>query len=844
MVNFDVTEILEKLSLDEKIGLLSGSDFWHTQTIPRLGIPSLRMCDGPNGIRGVRHFNPVPASCLPCGTALGALWDPDLVEAGGRLMGQEARAKGVHILLGPTVNIQRSPLGGRGFESYSEDPFLSGTLAAAQIRGIQAEGVATTIKHFVCNDQEHQRKAVNILVSERALREIYMMPFQVALRHSDPWGLMTSYNKVNGTHVSESSDLLQKVLLEEWSYKGFLLSDWFGTYSTSEAIRSGLDLEMPGPSTWRGFALKQALRSNKVAIWEIEDRVRRVLHLIKKGIESGIPEAAPDCVGDIDAARPLLRQLASSSIVLLKNDGNLLPLKKDKTVAVIGPNAKAFRIHGSGSAAVHATYAVSPYQGIKQKVTNVTYAKGVEDHKKLPLMNGLLRTPAGNVGYLMKFYAEPPSCQERKVIDAIENNDTMVYLTDYRHDSIDGYLYYSELEAYFEPEASGEYTFGLAVYGTAKLYVDGDIVVDNSRNQTLGDSFWGAGTREEKGTVNLTAGIRYKIQVDFGTAPTQSTSALGSTNMGAGGFRLGCALNVDAAAQLAAAVEIAGTADQVIICTGLNEDWESEGFDRETMKLPGLTDELIRRVCAVNPNTTVVIQSGTPVTMPWVHQVPAIVQAWYGGNETGNAIADVLFGDVNPSGKLPLSIPVCEEDNPAFLNSKSEAFRILYGEDIFVGYRYYEKVRRAVAFPFGHGLSFSDFSIQNLRLSECDTSGHVGENLTITVDVHNKSPVNGYEVVQVYVRQLHPSISRPMKELRGYKKVLVPSYSTVTVEILVVKQLATSFWDERKHMWIMEKDTYEVQVGSSSEEIAQTAEFEVLETQWWRETRKPDTQKS
>ncbi|OKL56237.1 hypothetical protein UA08_08539 [Talaromyces atroroseus] len=705
MADFNVEQVLEQLTLDVKISLLSGKDFWHTQPIPRLSIPSLRMCDGPNGIRGVRHFDPVPASCLPCGTALGALWDPELLEIGGQLMGEEARAKGIHILLGPTVNIQRSPLGGRGFESYSEDPVLSGTLAAAHIHGMQSKGVATTIKHFVCNDQEHERKAVNVIVSDRALREIYLMPFQVALQQCDPWGLMTSYNKVNGTHVN---------------------------------------LEMPGPSTWRGFALKQASRSNKVAPWDIDARARNMLKLLKRALESGIPEDGPDCVGDVEAAKPVLRQLASSSIVLLKNEGNLLPYKRDR------------------------------------------------------------RAPSGKSGYLMRFYAEPPSCTKlRQPISEVETTDTMVYLTDYRHKGIKGYLYYTELEAYFEPEYTGEYTFGLTVYGTGKLYIDGKL---------------------------LTAGTKHKILVDFGTAPTQTTSTLGSTNMGAGGFRLGCIRNVDPEEEIAAAVEIARAADNVIICAGLNEDWESEGFDRV---VPSLSDELIRRVAAANPNTTVVIQSGTPVTMPWLEQVPAIVQAWYGGNEAGNAIAEVLFGDVNPSGKLPLSFPLVKEDNPAFLNSRSEACRMWYGEDIYVGYRFYEKTRRALAFPFGHGLSFSDFSIKDLCLSESeDTEEDVA--LTVTACVENRSAVDGHEVVQVDIRQLNPSLGRPVKKLEGFKKVFVRANSTQEVKISISKKRATSFWDERRDSWVSQKDTYEVLVGSSSDKIAQTAEFEVSKTQYWR----------
>ncbi|KAJ9157240.1 Beta-glucosidase I [Pleurostoma richardsiae] len=650
VATIDVESVLSQLTTNEKISLLSGSSFWHTTAIPRLGIPSLRMCDGPNGIRGVQHFNAVPASCLPCGTALGATWDQELVAAAGRLMGDEARVKGVHILLGPTVNIQRSPLGGRGFESYSEDPVLSGTLAAAQIRGTQSRSLAATIKHFVCNDLEHERKAVNVMVSERALREIYLLPFQIVLQESDPWALMTSYNKVNGIHASEDPKLLKQILYDEWGYRGMLMSNWFGTYSTSGAIKAGLDLEMPGPSTWRGFALRQALRCNKVTIDDVDARVRSVLRLVKHAVESGVPEMSLTEVGDVAAAMPVLRKLASSSIVLLKNEGRILPFQKDKKVAVIRPNVKIAVIHGGGSAIVTPSYAISPYEGIKRQVSStLTYAKGADAHKQLPPMNGLLRTPSGKAGFLMKFYTEPPTSASRRLVDEVETDDTMVYLTDYRHELIADFLYYADLVAFFEPDVTGEYNFGLPVYGTGKLYVDGKMVVDNASRQTPGDSFWGAGTREEQGTIFLEAGRAYEIKVEFGTAPTQ-------TKGGAWVYEHGRRW-------------VAKAADQVVICVGLSEKWESEGFDRKDMDLPGFSDELTRRVASANLNTAVVIQSGTPVRMPWVDQVPAIIQAWYGGNEAGNAIADVLFGDVNPSGKLPLRFPVHLEDNPAFLKT-------------------------------------------------------------------------------------------------------------------------------------------------------------------------------
>lgn len=826
--SWDVEDVLSKLNVDEKVKLLSGIDFWHTAPVHRLGVPSIRLSDGPNGVRGTRFFNGVPAACLPCGTALGATWDKDLVKKGGALQGVEAIAKGASVILGPTVNMQRSPLGGRGFESFSEDPVLAGILGGATVSGIQSTGVAATIKHYVCNDQEHERQAVNSIVSQRTMREIYLMPFQLAQRDAKPMCYMTSYNRVNGEHASESKRLIQDLLRGEWGFDGMVMSDWFGTYSTTESILAGLDLEMPGKSYIRGGLVKQALGCRKLLQTDLDACVRRVLDLVKKVEPLGIPENAPENTLNTKETGALLREICNGGIVLMKNEKNVLPFKKDKTIAVMGPNANFAAYCGGGSASLLPYYAISPLDGIKAQAKDVKYTLGAVGWKKLPLLSRMTKTADGKDGLSMRVYIDPPTVTDRKQIDEVYVSKADIFLVDYSHPEIKGTLYYLELEGTFTPEETAEFEFSLSVSGTGKIYIDDKVVVDNETTQTAGDSFFGSGTIEERGTVKMEANKGYRIVVKYGTGPTQKFQTPGATPMGAGGLRLGAEKKVEASDELAKAVKLAKEVDQVVICAGLNSDWESEGYDRDHMDLPPYSDELIAAVTAANPNTVVVIQSGTPVTMPWLAETPAILQAWYGGNEGGNAIADVIFGKVNPSGKLPLSFPNRNEDNPAFLNYRSERGRTVYGEEVYIGYRFYEKTKKDVAFPFGHGLSYTKFEMKDLSVKDS------GEDIVASVSVSNTGTVAGAQVVQVYVNQHSPSINRPIKELKGFTKVFLKAGETKTAEVSISKKYAASFWDEDRDMWIMEKDEYNVLVGDSSASTPLKARFEVKTTSWWK----------
>lgn len=770
-------------------------------------------------------------------------------------MGEEAIAKGTHVVLGPTINIQRSPLGGRGFESFSEDSVLSGTLAGHYCKGMQGMGVAATLKHFVCNDQEHERMAVNSIVTERALREIYLLPFQLAMRICRSACVMTAYNKVNGTHVSENKAIIDGILRKEWGWDGLIMSDWlvaehqevcgvvltsscrFGTYTTSDAINAGLDLEMPGKTRWRGEALAHAVSSNKVAQFKLDERVRNLLNLVNWVEPLGIPEGAPETALNRPQDQALLRRAAAESVVLLKNENSVLPLQKDRSVLVIGPNARIASYCGGGSASLDPYYTVTPFEGVSAKSQGeVKFTQGVYSHKELPLLGPLMKTPDGQPGFTFKVYNEPPTPgQDRQIVDELHLVASTGFLMDYVNPRIKSKTFYVDMEGLFTPEENGLYDFGVTVVGTGRLLVDGEVVVDNTKNQKQGSAFFGTATIEERGAKELKAGQTYKILFEFGSAPTSDLDTRGIVAFGPGGFRFGASRRVGQEELILAAVEQASKAEQVVIFAGLTSEWETEGHDREHMDLPPGSDELISRVLAANPNAVVVIQSGTPVTMPWVHDARAVLQAWFGGNECGNGIADVLYGDVNPSAKLPITFPRRLQDNPSYVNFRSERGRVLYGEDIYVGYRYFEKADVAPAFPFGHGLSYTTFTRSDLRISTTSEGAlysESGEPITVSVTVTNTGPVAGAEIVQLWVVPPPTDVNRPVRELKAFSKVFLQPGESRTVQLVVEKKIATSWWDEQRGQWISEKGRYEVLVtGTGLEELR--GEFEVGKTRFW-----------
>ena len=760
----------------------------------------------------------------------------------GRLMADEALAKGCHVVLGPTINIQRSPLGGRGFESFSEDGILSGTLAGHYSKGMQEKGVGATLKHFVCNDQEHERLAVDSIVTQRALREIYLLPFQVAMRICRSACIMTAYNKVNGTHVSENKEIIGDILRKEWGWDGLVMSDWFGTYSTSEAINAGLDLEMPGKSRWRGDVLAHAVSSNKVAEFALDECVRNVLNLINYLDPLGIPEGAPEKELNREQDHTLLRRAAAESVVLLKNQDNILPLKKDEPILIIGPNSKIAAYCGGGSASLLPYYTVTPFEGVSAKSqASIKFSQGVYSHKDLPLLGPLLKTADGKPGFAFRVFNEPPMEANREMVDELHLVASIGFLMDYVNPKIKSMTFYVDMEGYFTPEEDGLYDFGVTVVGTGKLLVDDEIVVDNTKNQQRGSAFFGNGTIEEKGAKQLQAGRTYKVVLQFGTAPTSDLDNRGIVAFGPGGFRFGAARRVNQEDLIAHAVEQASSTKQVVLFVGLTMEWETEGYDRDHMDLPPGSDELISRVLAANPNTVIVNQSGTPVTMPWAYNAKAILQAWFGGNECGNGIADVLYGDVNPSAKLPITFPMRLQDNPSYVNFRSERGRVLYGEDVYVGYRFYEKIERDPLFSFGYGLSYTTFTRSNLSINTVPENptlphqpeGTVTEPITAILTVTNTGLVAGSEIAQLWI--LPPStnsVNRPVRELKGFNKVFLQPGESKEIQIVVDKKVATSWWDEQRGAWASEKGDYRVEVTGTGEGVLK-GEFEVGRTRYW-----------
>ncbi|THZ02459.1 hypothetical protein D6C92_00591 [Aureobasidium pullulans] len=842
----DIEQLLTQLTLEEKVSLTAvgmvvkpgaitdtflGKDFWHTVPVPRLNIPSIRLSDGPNGVRGTRFFDAVPSTCLPCGTGLGATFDKDLLKRVGGLLADECRAKGAHMLLGPTINIPRAPLGGRGFESYSEDPYLAGILAGYYCQGVQDKGIVACLKHFACNDQEDQRMAFNAIVTERALREIYLAPFQIALKHCQAGAIMTAYNKINGTHAAENEHILKDILRGEWKWDGLITSDWFGTYSTTGAIKAGLDLEMPGPSRWRGEALMHAVTANKVKKSELNDRVRAVLRLVNSGLRTGIPENAPELELDRPEDRTLARQVAAQSQVLLKNEGNILPFDKDKRIAVIGSNSKIATISGGGSASLTPYYTVTPFEGVSAKASaGVEWAQGVYSHQMLPTIGSHLQTHDGREGFTIKLYNDPPEASHRELLEERTLTDSNVLFAGFDRQDL-AHIWHVDAEGIFTAAESGLYDFGLCVYGTARLYIDDELIVDNVENQRSGPSFIGCGTVEESGTKELVAGQHYKIFLRWASANSSTrVKPDGVVLFGHGGFRIAGCKRLDFDVSIMEAADLARSVDQVVLFTGLSGEWESEGQDRPHMNLPPSNDDLISAVLDANPNTVIVVQSGTPVAMPWADKAKAIVQAWFGGNETGNGIADVLYGDVNPSGKLPLTMPRRIQDNPAYSNYRCEGGRTLYGEDMYVGYRWYENIETAPLFPFGHGLSYTTFEMTNLELRQGGSN-----NLTVSCQVENNGGRAGAQVVQVYVAAPKSQyVGRPVKELKGFTKVFLEAGETDKVEIDLDLVQATSYWDEIEDKWCSEAGTYKIMIGDSSAATKfLTKKATVEKTTWW-----------
>ncbi|KAG8835364.1 hypothetical protein FRC17_003847 [Serendipita sp. 399] len=827
----DVAQLAQRLSTDEKISLLGAPSWWDTNKVPRLNIPSIRMSDGPNGVRGSSHFKSTPAQCLPCATALAASFDPEQVTLLGKFIAEEAKLKTVTLLLAPTCNIQRSPLGGRAFESFSEDPTLSGILAAAYIRGLQDNGVGATIKHFVANEQEKDRTSQDSVISERALREVYLYPFMIAQRDAKPMAYMTSYNRLNGIHCSEHPRLLGDILRREWKFDGLIMSDWYGTYGTDQPINAGLDLEMPGPARWRAPALINHLLSCRKLTDEtltlrainVLSTVQKLARLAPESVYSDNEEQSRDTPDDM---KRFCRKVAADGIVLLKNTDHVLPVQtktsKKTKVAIIGPNAKISAISGGGSAALKPTYTITPWDGLVANApenVELCYALGSYAHRYLPTLENSFKTASGEPGWLIEFFAHDSKGNPTILVETTTLHDTRVKLNDFLPKGLTE-EWSLKCTGFFTPESTGPFEFGLTVAGRAKMFLKGELLIDNWTRQRPGEWFYGQGSTEETGVADLKAGETVEVVVQYtNTRPPSAQEANRSQPALMRGVRLGGCPKVSRQESIAEAVKVAQDADVAIVVVGLNSDWESEGFDRPSLALPCDQDELIQAVAKANPSTVVVIQAGSAVSMPWIDSVASVLQCWYLGNEVGNAIADVVYGTVNPSGKLPITLPAREEDIAAHLNWGGEYGVVHYREEVFVGYKHFDARNILPLFPFGWGLSYTSFELKDLHVS---TQSGTESTFTasVTATVKNMGSLTGSEVVQVYVAYpTNPLVQHPKRQLRGFAKVKDIKPGESKVATILLNKYAVSYWHEPLAQWTADSGEYTILVGTSSRNL-------------------------
>ncbi|HZO74716.1 MAG TPA: glycoside hydrolase family 3 C-terminal domain-containing protein [Ktedonobacteraceae bacterium] len=820
-----IENLLGQMTLQEKVSLLAGTNMWYTVPIERLGIPSLKMTDGPNGARGAGSFTGgTKTTAFPAEISLASTWNTELVERIGQALADETRMKGAQVLLGPTVNIQRSPLGGRNFECFSEDPYLSARLAVAYITGLQREGVGASIKHYVCNDQEFERFSISSEVRERALREIYLLPFEAAVREARPWTIMASYNLVNGVAASESPYLLTEILRDEWGFDGVVVSDWFESVkSTAASVNAGLDLEMPVPR-WRGKKLLAAVEQGEVQEATLDTSVRRLLLLLAKAGLFEHSQAQEEQAIDLPERRALVREAAAEGIVLLKNNNQALPLQREQltSIAVIGPNAKVAHVTGGGSAQVNAHYAVTPFAGVVAKVGDqmrIGYEQGCTNYRLLPLLDtslALAGTQGSEHGLAIEYFNNG-DLSGTSVYQETQSTANLMWLN--LPAGVNPRQFSARLEARFTPQETGSYTFSLVSAGLSRLWLDEREIIDNWTQQTRGREFFGFGSTEVQTVVSLEAGHQYQLTLEYATSEASRLAAV----------RLGLLPPIPADA-IERAAQLAAASDVAIVCVGFGGEWQSEGFDRPDMELPGQQHALVEQVAAANPRTIVVLNTGSPITMPWLDQVAAVVQAWYPGQECGNAIADVLFGDVVPSGKLPQTFPVRVEDNPAYLNFPGENGKVYYGEGLFVGYRYYDKKRVAPLFPFGFGLSYTTFGYSALRLSAREIGPD--DTLQVSVDVTNTGLRAGKEVVQLYVRDRQARLQRPEKELKAFAKVHLEPGECKTVTLSIGRS-ALAYYDDSLHQWVAEAGEFDVLVGASSRDIRALATFTLRNSSSW-----------
>ncbi len=758
----DLDHLVKQLDLEEKVSLLAGQDFWSLPAIPRIGLRSLVMSDGPIGVRGTGWAPDDPSIALPSPTALAAAWDVELAATAGRLLGQESRRKGVHVLLGPTVNLHRTPLGGRHFECYSEDPLLSGEIAVGFVRGVQEHGVGTTTKHLVGNDFETDRMEVDVRIGERALREIYLAPFERVVE-AGGWGVMSAYNGVNGSPMAANKVLQQDILKDEWGFDGVVVSDWRAARSTVGSALGGLDIAMPQLENPWGAALVDAVRAGLVDEQIVDDKVRRVLRLaLRVGALDGGPAVTPP--GDLDGDA-VAHEVATRSFVLVRNANYTLPLEPAalSRVAVLGALAVDARVLGGGSAQVSPPHTVSPIEGLRRALSgvDVAYAIGADPRPFLPAAHGPQWSDTLVTINEHSFRVNPAAV---RWIGSLPGGLDPADVTGL------------ELATTFTPDVEGEHTFAVSGFGTFELTVGGETLYQGtlhppgaSRADLL------LSPREQRATVRLAAGepvpVVLRQTIDRGLAHSISTTL---------GHRPPAP---DEDGLIAEAVRLAAESDVAVVVVGTTEQVESEGFDRTSLALPGRQDELVARVAAANPRTVVVVNAGSPVLMPWADDVAAVLLTWFGGQEAGAALADVLLGVAEPGGRLPTTWPRAEQDCPVLAIEPRDGV-VAYDEGVFMGYRGWLRSGVAPHYAFGHGLGYTTWQYDEIAVNATEA----------VVTLTNTGTRGGREVVQVYVGATPVDPARPERWLAGFENVEAQPGETVTVRVPLPER-TFEIWD-------------------------------------------------
>jgi beta-glucosidase len=797
--------ILARMTIEEKIDLVGGVDDFFIRGVERLGLPRLKMADGP---AGVRNFG--PATAMPGGIALAATWNPALVERVATEIGRDARSKGVHFLLGPGVNIYRAPMNGRNFEYYGEDPYLAARMAVGYIRGVQSQGVSATIKHLLGNNSEFDRHRTDSVIDERTMREIYLPAFEAAVREARVGAVMNSYNLVNGLHMSQHGYLNTDVLKREWGFDGIMMSDWNATYDGLAAATGGLDLEMPSGAHMNRETLLPAIAQGKLSVAAIDDKVRRILRtaarfgwLEREQADLTIPRYNPQ-------GRRAALEAAREGIVLLKNDGNLLPLDqgKIKSVAVIGPNAYPAVPLGGGSGRTEPFAAVSLLEGLSRHLdgaASVYYARGLPSLAEMAAATRFTTAAAGGQPGLR---AEYFTNAELAGTPAVTRTEPYVNFGRQAR-SFPEQTLSSRWTGYYVPQAAGRHEVFASSTGEEggfyRLYVDDKLVLDS----------WEA-SNALAGLATLTLDAApHRIVLE--QRPNKRSARLG-TRMQLGIVSHGRMVSEEAK-------KLAAQADVVVVAVGFDPATESEGADR-TFRLPAGQDELIGALASVNKNTVVVVNAGGGVDMSaWLASVPALVHAWYPGQEGGTALAEILCGAVNPSGRLPVTLERRFEDNPAHDSYYAEpgTNRIVYREGVFVGYRGYERAGApSPLFPFGHGLSYTTFKYGYLGITPVSERAWgdrtTGPKFEVSFDVKNTGARAGADVAQIYVGERNARVPRPAKELKGFAKISLRPGETKRVTV-VLDGRAFSYYDVANKRWRAEPGEFDVYVGRSSGQI-------------------------